>query len=178
MENTARADADKPKADAELKDKVIVDKDEAKGDGDKPKEATIGDVLNAVKSLSDRVDAIEKGRGDNNEEKGEPEDLAADDADDDEEAKARRGALRKRTALERADASELSFKSEHLFYDWQARVDGVAGHYGAGHHAPKPMISETLRNYKIRCLRPWQNLSKAYADVDLKGGTVLQVLSI
>lgn len=100
--------------------------------------------------------------GDEPDDEGNAKNLAADDAG------LRRAGLRRRTALERADSAEMDWRHEGLFYDFQARADAVAGLFGIGHHAPKPMAGETLRNYKVRCLRPWQKLSPAYKDVDLK----------
>ena len=91
------------------------------------------------------------------EGEGRPKPLAADDA-----------SYRQKTELERADASELSFNTENLFYEWQARVDKVARTYGLGHAAPKPMVGEKLRDYKRRTVSPWKPLSNAFKDVDLR----------
>jgi hypothetical protein len=37
-----------------------------------------------------------------------------------------------------------------------------------GQHAPKPMAGELLRNFKIRCVRPYQDLSAEFKHADLK----------
>jgi hypothetical protein len=133
--------------------------------------ATLADVVKLLGEMNERIDRIEgKGRRDDEEpdpvlgEEDEPRDLAADDAH------ARRGALRKRTAVERADSAVCDWRNEDRFATFQSRVDSVASLWG--HKADRPMAGETLGGFKRRSVRHWQSLSPTYKDADLK---VLQV---
>lgn len=100
-------------------------------DEKKDEEPTLADVVKLLGAVSDRMDALgkrcdtlETKRGDKDDD-GEAEDLAADSA-----------SRRMRTALERTDASEMTFGTKPLFAEFQSRVDAVASLYGVGHTRP------------------------------------------
>jgi hypothetical protein len=151
-------------------DKKKADSKKRKDDDDEEEgEPTLKDVIKAVHSISKHMDRIEKkGRRADDDDEDEPDKekarpLAADSLDEDE-----RAALRERMRLERADSVEMGWKTQHRFHDWQAKCDSIAGMYGFDMHAPRPLQGEMLKNYKVRCLKPWQRLCKEYASVDLK----------
>lgn len=156
--------------DDDEKPRKAQDDDTKVKDQEDKKEASIADVMIALKGLHERMDTIEgKGRKDEDEGdddtgdqpgEGGPRDLAADDA------KYRSGSLKRRMKVERMDEEVHSWRNEDRFYAFQARADAVAQLFGG--HAAKPMAGETLGSYKRRVAREWQSLSPIYRDVDLK----------
>jgi len=114
------------------------------------------------KQLGARLDAIEQER---EQEKADAK--AKTDAEEKEraDAEARIAAnpelARKLAAIERG-AVTLSHDSRNAFAEAQMRAD--AAYQAWGKQAPNALHGETLRDFKIRLLRPLQQHSKRYAQ--------------
>ena len=166
------------KADEDEKPRKAADEED---EPDAPKEPTLADVIAALVKLNGRMDTIEGKKKDDNEEeddsgsedvptrgvpdpKGNPKEMAADDAE------YRSDALRRRTRIERMDNEIHAWKNQDRFAAFQARADQVSQLFGKS--ASPPMQGESLGAYKRRTVREWQHLSPAFKNSDLK---VLQV---
>jgi hypothetical protein len=138
--------------------------DAEKGDEPKGVAEMLGKLGDTLAAIDKRLEKLEgKGRSDGEDDPTKAKELAADALTDDE-----RAALKERMRLERADAVEMGWETQHRFHEWQAKCDSIAGMYGFDMHAPRPMQGELLRDYRVRCLKPWQSLSAEYKHCDLK----------
>jgi hypothetical protein len=113
--------------------------------------ATLDACAKAMDSMSSRLDALEahhKKRDDHHD----------DDEETEEERKRR----------EAGEAKEVVADSAHRgeFLDVQSRAEKA--YLGWGMRANPPLAGETLRNYRLRLLRPMQRHSKQYSKSDLE----------
>jgi len=174
-------------------EKARKDADEKERDERSKADAEAGDkldkVLDALTSVSKRLDALEDGKkadkakGDAEEEPGKPERVAADkgrkDAEE-EEAKVKAKADAEEKEKAKADADEMRKKIDELeakipkavgdadyaaMADAQAKADSVYSAFGDS--APRPLQGEDLLSYRRRLATGLKGHSANWKGVDL-----------
>jgi len=144
-------------------------------DDEKP-EPTLREVMDALKGLGKRMDALEKQDDDDGSDSGSednpvtggprgpgeglPKQLAAD------AVQARVNNFKWQKKMETIGKVTCEPATQDLFSKFQARADTVYGYHGQ--QAPKPLHGETLNAYRRRLLMPFLPFSPAFRRADLR----------
>jgi hypothetical protein len=129
-------------------------------------------LLSCLDGMSERMDAVEaseKKRRDAiklKKDNAEDEDGAEDEDDDREFGEARRLAADADNSYGHPMKNDLRNQDQDYGHDRQLRADSIKAEAQIradacasqfGRSAPKPMDGETVRNYRVRLLRPYQH---------------------
>jgi hypothetical protein len=155
-----RRPSDVAKADTDEKERKATDDDEGK-------EPTLRQVMDAINGVTKRMDALEKGKDDDDEtavtagpEAGLPVTLAAD------AARAHKESFQVQQKHDRLNKVICTPSTQDLFTAFQARADKVYSIHGM--QAEAPVYKEELSAYRRRLLQPLKHMSAHFKHADLR----------
>jgi hypothetical protein len=154
-----RHPSDVAKADTDEKERKATDDDEGK-------EPTLRQVMDAINGVTKRMDALEKGKDDHDDNaevspaSGVPATLAAD------AARAHKESFQVQQKHDRLSKVICTPSTQDLFTAFQARADKVYSIHGM--QAEAPVYKEELSAYRRRLLQPLKHMSAHFKHADLR----------